>query len=76
VARSFAYTLPDGKELYYEDRYELRAGITPTKQRPRKTSRYWHYNDKRKINGTGPRRIIYNWPAIMAAGPGTNVFIT
>jgi DNA polymerase bacteriophage-type len=76
VARTFAYTLPDGKELYSEDRYELRSGITPTKQRPRKTSRYWHYNDKHKINGTGPRRIIYNWPAIMAAGPGVTVFIT
>ena len=76
VARMFAYTLPDGKELYYEDRYELRAGITPTKQRPRKTNRYCHYNDKRKLNGTGPRRIIYNWPAIMAAGPGVTVFIT
>jgi RecA-family ATPase len=24
----------------------------------------------------GPRRIIYNWPAIMAAGPGAAVFIT
>jgi DNA polymerase len=77
VARTFAFTLPGGKELCFEDRYELRPEIAPSKDLPHKTSRFWHHNDSgEELNGTGPRRIIYNWSAIMAAGPGVTVYIT
>ena len=78
VAQTFPFRVPGAAEpLFYEDRYELRPKLTPTKQRPSKTSRYWHRdkNDEERCD-TGPRRIIYNWPAIMTAGPGATVFIT
>jgi DNA polymerase len=74
--QDFPYDLPGGKILYYERRYELKPGITATKKLPRKTSRYYHVKDGVCLNGTGPRRIIYNWPAIMNAGPGASVFVT
>jgi DNA polymerase I-like protein with 3'-5' exonuclease and polymerase domains/RecA-family ATPase len=77
ITQTFPFTVPGATEpLFYEDRYELWAKITSTKQRPRKTCRFWHRDNGREFNGTGPRRIIYNWPAIMAAGPGATVFIT
>jgi hypothetical protein len=76
VARSFAFTVPgEAAPLYFEDRYELHPSITPSKALPRKTSRYRHCKDNQDLNGTGPRRILYHWPAIMQAGPGTEVFI-
>src|SRR5262249_28305020 len=28
------------------------------------------------ILGAPDRRVIYNWPAVMRAGPGSNVFVT
>jgi DNA polymerase I-like protein with 3'-5' exonuclease and polymerase domains len=75
--KDFPYMLPGRTEpLYFERRYELRPGTVPTKHRPRKTSRYFHTTDGILLNGTGPRRVIYNWPAIMAAGPGANVLVT
>jgi DNA polymerase I-like protein with 3'-5' exonuclease and polymerase domains len=76
LARTFPFALPDGRELYYEDRFELRAGIAPTKECPHKTSRFWHASNGQALSGTGPRRIIFNWPAIMAAGPGSVVHVT
>ena len=76
VTRTFDYTLPGVAEpRYYEDRYELHPNIAPTKERPRKTSRYWHRANGKELSGTGDRRIIYNWPAILAAGPGATVYI-
>ena len=66
----------DAAPLFSEDRYELQSGITPSEARPRKTCRYWHRKDGKDLNGTRPRRIIYNWPAILQAGPGATVFIT
>jgi len=75
-AQDFPYDLPGGKSLYYERRYELKPGITATKKQPRKTIRYYRVKDGIHLNGTGPRRIIYNWPAIMNAGPGASVFVT
>jgi Protein of unknown function (DUF3987) len=75
LARTFDFTLPGGTVLFSEDRYELAPHITASKDRPRKTSRYWHRVDSEKRSDTGPRRIIYNWPAIMAAGPGATVFV-
>jgi DNA polymerase I-like protein with 3'-5' exonuclease and polymerase domains len=76
VARSFAFTVPGESEpIFYEDRYELQPSIAPSNTLPRKTCRYRYIKDGKDLNGTGPRRIIYNWPAIVQAGP-TTVFIT
>ena len=77
LARTFAFMVPgETAPLFNEDRYELRPGIAPTKDLPRKTCRFWHTAGGRELIDTGPRRIIFNWPAIMAAGPGATVFIT
>jgi DNA polymerase bacteriophage-type len=76
LACSFPYELPDGTKLYEERRYELRAGIAPTKERPRKTCRFCHVVDGITLFDTGRRRIIFNWPAIMRAGPDAVVHIT
>ena len=76
LANTFPYELPDGTGLYEECRYELRAGITATEKRPRKTCRFRHVVDGVARFDTGPRRIIYNWPAIMRAGPSATVHIT
>jgi hypothetical protein len=77
VARTFPFTVPGEVEpRFYEDRFELRPEIKPAKERPHKTSRFWHRADGKKYCDTGPRRIVYNWPAIMAAGPGATVLIT
>jgi RecA-family ATPase/DNA polymerase I-like protein with 3'-5' exonuclease and polymerase domains len=76
-ARDFDFTLPGSSApLYCERRYELRPGIEPSEALPRKTSRYFHTVDGQCLNGTGARRIIFNWPAILAAGPGATVFVT
>jgi DNA polymerase bacteriophage-type len=76
LACTFPYELPDNTALYEERRYELRAGITPSADRPRKTCRFCHVVDGAARFDTGPRRIVYNWPAIMRAGPGATVHIT
>ena len=75
-ARAFPFELPDGTKLYEERRYELRAGVTPTEELERKTCRFCHVDAGVTRFDTGPRRIIYNWPAIMRAGPGATVHIT
>jgi DNA polymerase I-like protein with 3'-5' exonuclease and polymerase domains len=77
VAKTFGFLVPGQKDpLFSEDRFELNPAIAPTKERPRKTCRFWHHNGAGiALNGTGPRRIVYNWPAIMAVGPGAAVFI-
>jgi len=72
----FDYTLPDGTLLYQQNRYELSAMLTPTKKRPKK-----RFLPHRKVNGhdvfgAGERRVIFNWPAVMRAGPGTAIAIT
>jgi DNA polymerase len=74
-ARAFPYTLPDGTLLYEQRRYELNPDIPAIKGRPRK-----RFLIRRQVNGawvfgTGPRRIPYNWPALMRTGPGVNVFV-
>jgi DNA polymerase bacteriophage-type len=77
LARTFPFTVPGETEpCFYEDRYELRPEIAPTKQRPRKTHRFHHIANGQELNGTGPRRIVYNWPAIMRAGRNATVHIT
>jgi hypothetical protein len=75
LAHVFDYTLPDGTLLYQQNRYELRAGLTPTKNRLSK-----RFLPHRKVNGGevfggGDRRVIYNWPAVMRAGPGATAFV-
>jgi DNA polymerase I-like protein with 3'-5' exonuclease and polymerase domains len=75
LARSFDFVLPGGTVLFTEDRYELADHIPPDKNRPRKTCRYRYSVNGVEYSGTGPRRIIYNWRAIMAAGPGATVFV-
>jgi DNA polymerase-1 len=77
VVYSFPFPVPGDKApLFWEDRYELLPGLTSSKQRPHKTSRYHHCKNGQDLNGTGQRRIIYNWLAIMQASPGAVVYIT
>src|SRR5262249_18744995 len=75
LARGFDYTLADGTLLYQHNRYELRAGCTPTKKRKRKYEITHRTVKGKDVGGGGERRVIYNWPAIMRAAPGSTVFI-
>jgi DNA polymerase I-like protein with 3'-5' exonuclease and polymerase domains len=75
LVRVFDYTLANRAPLYQHNRYELKKGYTPSKKRQRKqflTHRMVNGND---VLGAGNRRVIYNWPAIMVAGPGSYVFV-
>jgi DNA polymerase-1 len=77
LARSFEFMVPgESAPLFYEDRFELNFAITPSKTLPRKECRFHHLCDGQELSGTGPRRIIYGWPAILHAGPGAEIFIT
>jgi DNA polymerase bacteriophage-type len=77
LTQTFSFTVPGETEpRFYEDRWELSPGITPTAERPRKTCRFRHRVNGQDHNDTGPRRVIYNWPAILRAGRGAIVFIT
>jgi DNA polymerase I-like protein with 3'-5' exonuclease and polymerase domains len=77
VAKTFPFVVPgETAPRFYEDRFELKPELTPTEARPRKTSRFWHQLQGRHLNGSGPRRIVFNWPAIMQAAPDATVFIT
>jgi hypothetical protein len=72
---AFPYTLPDGTLLYENVRYELKPGLTPGKKLKAK-----EFLARRKVNGlwqfgAGDRHVPYNWPAIMKAGPGSEVFV-
>jgi hypothetical protein len=74
--QAYSYTLPDGMELYQNVRYELKPGIAETRKRRRKA-----FLIRRKVNGlwvfgAGERRVPYNWPTIMRAGPGQEILIT
>jgi DNA polymerase I-like protein with 3'-5' exonuclease and polymerase domains len=75
LTRAFDYALADGSVLYQQNRYELLKGIVVTRKRPRK-----RFLAHRMVNGTdtlgaGARRVVYNWPAVMRAGPGSTVFV-
>jgi hypothetical protein len=74
LAHVFDYTLADSALLYQQNRYELKGGIAPTKERPRKKFLPHRNVNGKNILGAGDRRVIYNWPAIMRAGPGSTVF--
>jgi hypothetical protein len=86
LTRTFDYELPDGSLLYQQNRYDhtkdLRPGVDQKKKQflPSRPVRPDLFDRKNNIGesvfGPGERRIIYNWPAIMRAGPGSTVFIT
>ena len=75
LADVFDYTLADGTLLYHQSRYELNTKIAPTKEQPSKRFLPHRSVNGKDIFGAGDRRAIYNWPAIMRAGPGCNVYI-
>lgn len=72
----YHYTLADGAVLYHQNRYELRPDLEPHKKRPPKRFLVHRSENGRKLFGAGPRQVIYNWPAIMRAGPGATVIVT
>jgi hypothetical protein len=74
--RSFDYTLSDATQLYEQRRYELRADIPAIKGRPRKRFLPRHQVNGAWVVGAGDRHVLYNWPAIMRAGPGSTVYVT
>jgi DNA polymerase I-like protein with 3'-5' exonuclease and polymerase domains len=76
LTRVFDYPLADGTLFYQQNRYELPPGLKATKKRPRKKFRPHHRVNGVDIIGAPERRVIYNWPAIMRAGPGSTVFVT
>jgi hypothetical protein len=65
--------LPDGAPLYWKRLYKS-AAVDPVTGKPRKEFLAFHLKDGQQIVGAGPRRVIYNWPAILHAGPGSTVF--
>jgi hypothetical protein len=75
LTRVFDYTLADGTLLYQQNRYELKPGIPAIKQRPRKQFRPHRNVNGTEVFGAGNRYVLYNWPAIMRAGPGNFVFV-
>ena len=72
LAKVYDYKLPDGTILYQQNRYELRDGIEPNRKRPRKK----FLPHRGAVLGAGDRLVIYNWPSVVRAGPGSTVFIT
>src|ERR1700687_1847973 len=85
TATVYDYKLPDGTLLYQQNRYdpELRAGVNAPNKKylPTRPDSSWkadgsHHKKNVCVFGPGQRRILYNWPAIIRAGPGTTVFVT
>jgi RecA-family ATPase/DNA polymerase I-like protein with 3'-5' exonuclease and polymerase domains len=72
----FNYALPDGTLVTQQLRYELRNDIAPTKKRPRKRFLPRHKVNGAWILGGGKRRVLFNWPGIVQAGPGATVIVT
>jgi DNA polymerase len=71
----YDFTLPDYTLLYQQNRYELPQGI-PTLGRQRKKFLPHHNVDGKEVLGAGDRLLIYNWPAIMRAPPGSEIIVT
>ncbi len=66
---TYNYTLPDGVTIInqqnrYDDQNRIEKKYLPS----------WQFHDQ-WLKGPGPRTIIYNWPAIIAAGPGATVYV-
>jgi AAA domain-containing protein len=74
TATVYDYKLPDGTLLYQQNRYDplMRAGVDA----PNKKYLPTRPDGKHRVFGPGQRRILYNWPAIIRAGPGATVFVT
>jgi hypothetical protein len=76
VRTEFDYTLPDGTVLYQQCRYDIsKKALRPGVDAPEK-----RFRPRRPLNGdwvfgAGARRVIYNWPAIVKAGPGAKVLV-
>ena len=81
----YNYELPGGLLLYQQCRYDdarERAGVDERKKRllPRRPYEYKPGTPKdeqfhRWVFGPGQRRVIFNWPAIIKAGPPGPVFV-
>lgn len=76
LAQGFDYTLADATLLYKQNRYEHRSKLAPGKNKPLKRFLAHRIVDGKDILGAGDRRVIYNWPTIMRAGPGSTVIVT
>jgi DNA polymerase I-like protein with 3'-5' exonuclease and polymerase domains len=76
LAHVFDYTLADATLLYKQNRYELHPELLPTEGRPRKRFLVHRIENGRDVFGAGSRHVIYNWPAVMRAGPGSTVIVT
>jgi hypothetical protein len=75
LTNAFDYTLADRTLLYQQNRYELPVGFKPSKKRPRKQFLPSHHANGIKVFGPTARRVIYNWPAIMHAAPGSFILV-
>src|SRR5262249_20492745 len=75
LVRGFDYTLANKRQPYQHNRYQLKKGYTPSKKRQRKQFLPHRSVNDNDVFGAGDRRVIYNWPAIMVAGPGSTVFV-
>jgi DNA polymerase I-like protein with 3'-5' exonuclease and polymerase domains len=75
LTQVFDYTLADGALLYQQNRYELIKGFTPSRRRPRKRFLVHRKVNGKDLLGAGDRRVPYNWPAIMRAGPGSTIIV-
>ena len=71
IRTSYNYELPDGTLLYQQNRYDHQRLAGDKKFLPSRPDGFHQY-----LFGVGERRVIYNWPAIMRAGPGATVFVT
>jgi hypothetical protein len=87
VRTTYDYELADGTLLYQQNRYDkadeaLQAGVDAPKKkflpcRPVNAAIFdRQYNIGDRVFGAGKRLVIYNWPAIVRAGPGSTVFVT
>src|SRR5262249_6915987 len=80
-----SYDMPDGTPSTrcsaYSQPQARRPGANMTKNlslprrpfTPKAFDRQYNIGDC--VFGAGDRRIIFNWPAVMRAGPGTTVFV-
>ena len=73
----YPYHMPDGTVQYENCRYEFDANLLrPGMDEPKKKFLLRRpVGNGQYVYGIGDRRIIYNWPAIVKAGPGALVWV-
>lgn len=80
----YNYDMPDGTLLYQKVRYDDATPLPGVDERKKKflvrrPVRAEQFDRERNIGecvfGSGPRRVIYNWPAVLRAGPGSDLII-